>query len=67
MLLLNTFAAELMQAVRTKTDGSHVTLRRNFPSLVSTIDPVKSSKASGSLVVCTQKFFFGWRVWIFYE
>jgi len=37
---VNTFAAGLIQAVRTKTAGMHMTLRGNFSGLVSATDPV---------------------------
>jgi len=40
----NTFASRLIQAVCTKTPGSHMILRGNFSSLVSATDRVKSSK-----------------------
>jgi len=41
----------------TKTTGSHVASRKNFSSLVSAADPVKSSKDSASLVDC---IYFAW-------
>jgi len=49
--ILHTFAAGLIQAVRAKTAGLHVAL----PGKVSATDPVKVSKDSASLVVCTRK------------
>ena len=54
---LNTFVARLIQAVHAKTAGSQVALCGNFSCPVSAIDPVKGSKDSASLVVCTQKKF----------
>jgi len=65
--MFNTFASGLIQAVCMKTVGWHVALRRNFCGPGSATDPVKSSKDSPSLVVCTRKFFFVWGVWIFCE
>jgi len=53
--MINTFAAGLIQAVREKTAGLHMALRQNFSGPVSATDPVKSSKDSASLVVCTRK------------
>ena len=35
-------------------------LRRNFSGPESATDMIKSSEDSASLVVCTQKNFFGW-------
>jgi len=56
---INTFAPGLIQAVHAKTAGSHMALVGNFSVLVSTINPVKSSKKDlASLVVCTPKKFF---------
>jgi len=55
--LVNTFAPGLIQEVRAKTAGSHVALHGNFSGPVSATDPVKSSKDSASLVVCTRKIF----------
>jgi len=45
---INTFAPGLIQVVRAKTAGSHVALCRNFSSLVSTTDLVKSSSLGKS-------------------
>jgi len=56
--MINTFAAGLIQAVREKTAGLHMALRRNFSGPVSATDLVKSSKDSASLVVCTRKNIF---------
>jgi len=58
-MVFNTFAPRLIQAVREKTAGLHVTLRGNFSGPVSTEDLVKSIKDLASLVVCTRKKFFG--------
>jgi len=57
-------APGLIQAVRVKTAGSHVALRRNFSGLVSATDLVKSSKDSASLVVRAPKKICGWLLWI---
>jgi len=35
-------------------------LRRNFSGLVCSTDPVKVSKDTASLLVCTRKKFFAW-------
>jgi len=62
LYFFNTFAPGLIQAVRKKTAGSHVPLRRNLSSPVTAKDLVKGSKALASLVLCTQKknfFLFG--------
>jgi len=59
---INTFAPGLIQAVHAKTAGSHMALVGNFSVLVSTTNPVKSSKDLASLVVCTPKKFFWIRV-----
>jgi len=53
--LFNIFMSRLIQAVHTKTAGSHVALHRNFSGPVSATDPVKSSKDAASLAVCTRK------------
>ena len=55
---LNTLMSSLNQTVRDKTNGAHVILRGNFSGPVSTIDLVKSSKGSASLVVYTRKKFW---------
>jgi len=55
---LNTFAPGLIQAVLTRTAGSHVALHGNFSGPVSTIDLVKSSKDVASFIVCTRKKIF---------
>jgi len=54
-VVLNTFAAGLIQAVYAKTVGLHVALHGNFSGPVSVKDLVKGSKESASLVVCTRK------------
>jgi len=41
-------------------------LHGNFAGLISATDPVKSSKDTASLVVCTQKKFFDWGVRVFW-
>jgi len=56
--VINIFAPRKIQAVRVKTDGSHVTLRKNFSHLISTTEPVKSSRDAASLAVCTWKKLF---------
>ena len=55
---LNIFAPGLIQVVRAKIAGSHVTLRENFSGPVSATDLVKSSKDLGSLEVCSRKKLF---------
>jgi len=50
---------------RAKTTGSHVALRRNFSGPVIATDPVKVSKDTASVLICTRKIFFGCGVWIF--
>jgi len=52
------FAPGLIQAVRTKTAGSHVTFRGNFSGPVNATDLVKDSKDLASLVVYTWKKIF---------
>jgi len=42
---------------REKNTKMHVALCENFSGLVSTTDPVKSSKDNASLVACTRKKF----------
>jgi len=64
---INTLASGLVQAVCVKTAGLHVALRGNFSGPVSATDPVKISKDSASLVICTQKFFFWLKAQIFCE
>ena len=54
---INTFTPRLIQTVCAKTPGSHMALHGNFSAPVSATDPVKSSKDSSSLVVCTKKKF----------
>jgi len=53
---------------RSKLCGScqnNVALRGNLSGPVSATDPIKSLKDSASLVVYTQKMFFGWELRIF--
>jgi len=50
----------LIQAVRKKTAGSHVALRRNISAPVQVTNLVKVSKDAAGLVVSTRKTFFGW-------
>jgi len=58
VILFNTFAPGLIQAVHAKTAGSHGALRGNFSG--KCYRPGQSSKDLASLVVCTRKKFFGW-------
>jgi len=57
----------LIQAVRKKTADSQVALHGNISAPVRVTDLVKPSKDDASLVVCTQKKFFGWGMQIFCE
>jgi len=64
----NTLTSGFIQAVRKKTTGSHLTLRGKISAPVRVTDLVEMSKDAASLVVCTQKNFFGWGVlWVFCE
>jgi len=47
------FAVGFIQEFCEKTSELHLALHRNFSGLVSATDPVKTSKDSASLVVCT--------------
>jgi len=62
----NTFTPRLIQAVRAKTLGSHVALRRKFFGPVSATDPFKSLKDSASLVACTRTkiFWLGMQIFL---
>jgi len=44
-----------------------VALRGNFAGPVSATDLVEVSKEAASLLVCTQKNFFGWGMQVFCE
>jgi len=55
-----TLTPGLIQAVCKKTAGSHVALQENISATVWVTDLVEVSKDAESLVVCTQKNFFGW-------
>jgi len=61
----NTLTSGLIEAVRKKTAGSHVALRRNISALVRVTDLVEVSKDATSLVVSTRKKFFAWGVQFF--
>ena len=50
---LNILTSGLIQAVRKKTAGLHVTLRGNISAPVRVTDLVEVSKEVASLVVCT--------------
>jgi len=64
---LNILTSGLIQAVRKKTAGLHVTLRGNISAPVRVTDLVEVSKEVASLVVCTWKKFFGWGLRVFCE
>jgi len=51
-MLMHTFAARLIQAVRAKTAGSHMTLRGHNSRAKSARKLFKHSKGSASLLVC---------------
>jgi len=53
--MMNTLMSRLIQAVRKKTAGSHVALRRNISAPVRVTDLVEVSKDAESLVVRTLK------------
>jgi len=43
----------------------HVALRGNISAPVQVTDLVEASKDAASLLVCTRKIFFAWRVRVF--
>ena len=56
----NTLASGWFEDSRAKTTGSHVTLRIRNSGAISGRELFKASKDMASLLVCTQKIFFGW-------
>jgi len=64
-LTFNTLTSGLIQAVRKKTDGSHMALRGNISAPVRVTDLVEVSKDVASFVVCTRKKNFSWGVRVF--
>jgi len=62
--VLNTLTFD---AVRKKTAGSHMVLHRNISTPVRVMNRIKVSKDAESLVVCTQKNFFGLGMQFFCE
>ena len=64
--MMNTLMSRLIQAVRKKTAGSHVALRRNISAPVRVTDLVEVSKDAESLVVRTLKknFWLGVRFFL---
>jgi len=58
-VVIKTLASGRNQRFKKKNE-THVALCENFFGLVSTTNPVKSSKDTASLVDCTQKKFW-WR------
>jgi len=57
-LFINTLMSGLIQAVRKKTAGLHMALRRNISATVQVTDLVEVLKDVASLVVCALKKFF---------
>jgi len=62
---IKTSSPGLIQVVRKKTAGSHMTLRGNISVPVWITDLVEVSKDTASLVDCTRKKIFCWKCGFF--
>ena len=64
---INSLASARFQGFLEKNDSTFLALRGNFSSPVCSTNPVKVSKDTASLLVCTRKKIFWLGMWVFCE